>query len=170
MGKKNKVWGNNHETIQKVGSRNPENKIVEEIEKLPERVVVNEERERKREVQENIRKRTMDNTLTRFFEWMTKLERELDDQTQNNSTKLEAVMERTGNHFKNIQEDINKREKKIIEKIGKLTTQIMEKDERRYRAQLRRDREREKELDKRDQEQHGIIQKLLEKLAERERE
>ena len=53
----------------------------------------------------------MDSTLTRFFERMTKLERELDEQTQSNTIKLEAVMERTETHFKKVHEDMNRREK-----------------------------------------------------------
>ena len=153
--------GNKQESIQKV--RILEKETVKEKEKQSVREpVIGDLQE-----PQDIRKGTVDSTLTRFFERMTKLERELDEQTQSNTIKLEAVMERTETHFKKVHEDMNRREKNITEQIGSLTSQMMERDERRDRAQLRRDKERDKELDKRDLEQHGRTQKMLEKLAQR---
>ena len=138
-------------------NRNSVEKSAEEKVKQPERVEETEEFGEKEEVQVDIRKGAVDSTLTRFFERMTKLEWDLDDQTQSNSKNLEAVMERTEKHFEKIQKNINKRAENVTEQIGELTSQMVEREERRDKAQ----RERDRELDKRDQELHEQTQKLL---------
>ena len=71
---------------------------------------------------------------------MTKLERELDDQTQTNSKNLEVVLERTGKHYEKMQEDNKKQAGNATKQIRELTAQIVERNKKRDKAQIKRER------------------------------